>query len=139
MNTPTTETDYERDAEGKLKACGGRLTIKLSDSKAAPWENNNRYRPHYRCELRGPGGAYAFDFWGSISAGETGTRASIYEVLACLTWYTPEDFKEFCSEYGYGNDSIQAHKTWRACLAQTRALKRVFPLAEHRELLQEIR
>jgi hypothetical protein len=55
------------------------------------------------------------------------------DVLDCLLSdaNTPEDFEEFCSEYGYDTDSRKAEKTHRACLAIGKKL-RAF-LGEHFE------
>ena len=37
-----------------------------------------------------------------------------YDVLACITKSDPGTFDDFCSEYGYDNDSIKAMKVWEA-------------------------
>ena len=42
------------------------------------------------------------------------TTPTNYDVLACLTKYEPGSFNNFCGDYGYNNDSIQARKTWEA-------------------------
>lgn len=134
------DIDYQTDARTRLAQCGGKLRIRLSDTKPTPWEDTRgEYRPHYRCTLTGPGGSYTFDFWASINDGATGQTATAYDVLACLEWFTPDSFEEFCAELGYDPDSRKAHRTWRACLAQTTALHRVFPAESARESLANIR
>lgn len=139
MNTAKLEAiDYQADARERLAKCGGTLAIHKADKKSAPWCEDGRYRPHYRCTLTGPGGSYSFDFWASVHDGQTGAKATEYDVLACLAWNTPETFKGFCDEFGDSEDSIRAHKTWKACLAQTRALERIFPSETARETLAEI-
>lgn len=135
-----TVTDYDKDACERLAKCGGSLGLTLSDSKTAPWTDADAgYRPHYRCTLKGPGGSYTFDFWHSLNAGKTGEKATTYDVLACLEWHTPEVFADFCGELGYNTDSRSAHRTWKACIAMTRALHRIFPSETARETLAEIR
>ncbi len=37
-----------------------------------------------------------------------------YDMLACLTKSDPGTFDDFCSEFGYSNDSISAKETWQA-------------------------
>lgn len=41
-------------------------------------------------------------------------KPTAYSVLACLTDYEVGDFKDFCDNFGYDNDSIKAHKTYLA-------------------------
>lgn len=137
----TTTTDYELEAKRVLAECGGKLKIVLSDTKLPPWDKATpNPRHHYRCALTGPGGTYTFDFWGSIADCANGKEiVSEYDVLACLEWNTPEDFEDFCNEFGYDTDSRNAEKTWKACLSQIRALKRIFPSETAREALGGIR
>ena len=47
------------------------------------------------------------------------------------------DFKEFCSEFGYDNDSIKALRTFEACKEQTKNFNRLFN-EEEREILREL-
>lgn len=52
----------------------------------------------------------------------------LYDCLACcsLDYYTPIDFDDFCSEFGYDNDSQTAEITWKACLKQSSKLQKIF-------------
>lgn len=61
---------------------------------------------------------------------------SLYDVLACLTKNDPDTFDNFCSEYGYDNDSISAMKTWQAVTEEYREVDRMFK--DIMEELQEI-
>ena len=36
-----------------------------------------------------------------------------YDVLTCLQKYDVGSFKDFCDEFGYDDDSIKAHKTYK--------------------------
>jgi hypothetical protein len=51
---------------------------------------------------------------------------TLYDVLACLTKYDPGTFYDFCSEYGYSDDSIKAEKVWRAVTDEWREVERLF-------------
>jgi hypothetical protein len=42
------------------------------------------------------------------------TVPSEYDVLACLTKYNPETFEDFCSEFGYDEDSRNAERVYEA-------------------------
>lgn len=133
-------TDYQTDALERLAKCNGAIRIRLSDTKPAPWASDESgYRPHYRVTLRGPGGSYTFNYWASLNDGETGRTATPYDVLACLEWHTPPSFDEFCADFGESTDSRRAYRTWRACLAMTTALRRIFPSESARDCLAEVR
>ncbi len=43
---------------------------------------------------------------------------SEYSVLACLTKYDPESFEDFCSEFGYDEDSRNAERTYNAVVEE---------------------
>ncbi len=66
------------------------------------------YREHFS---RGP-------YWegpGGIKARKQTKKApTLYDVLACITKYDPGTFKDFCDNYGYSDDSIQALQTYQA-------------------------
>lgn len=49
-----------------------------------------------------------------------------YDVLACLTKYDPEDFNNFCSEFGYDNDSRKAEKIYNAVVDEYKNLLILF-------------
>lgn len=60
-----------------------------------------------------------------------------YDVLACLTKYNPGSFGNFCSEYGYDDDSIKAKKTWEAVIEEFEKMESFFS-REELEQLQEV-
>ena len=62
---------------------------------------------------------------------------STYDVLSCLQKHDVGTFEDFCSEFGYSNDSISALKTYNACLKEFNSLQALFTDSEL-ELLQEI-
>ena len=47
------------------------------------------------------------------------------------------DFDDFCSEFGYNNDSIKALKVYEACKRETKAYYNIFD-SEEREVLREL-
>jgi len=81
-----------------------------------------------------------FDFWSSIADANKGIKTvKPYDVLASISndAYTPDTFKDFCSEYGYDSDSIKANQLFRRCSAFAKKLRAFFTEPEL-EQLQEI-
>ena len=60
-----------------------------------------------------------------------------YDILACLTKYYPETFEDFCSEFGYDEDSRSAEQIYLACVKEYKQLTRIFT-DEQMEELREI-
>jgi hypothetical protein len=69
-----------------------------------------------------------FSFWNSKNDQQTGKAPTAYDVLACISSevYCPDDFEEFCSEYGYDTDSRKAEQTFKAVVKQAESLRRIF-------------
>ena len=61
------------------------------------------------------------------------------DVLSCLASDSagPDDFEEFCAEYGYDSDSRMAERTFKACRKQKEQLSRFLGVALFNELLYE--
>lgn len=64
-------------------------------------------------------------------------RPRCYDVIACLTKYDPGTFEDFCSEYGYDEDSKTAERVYIAVQNEFANLKRIFT-PEQLEAMQEI-
>jgi hypothetical protein len=95
----------------------------------------------YRVTISRKGGRVSFDFWNSLKDVQDGkTELRPYDVLACISGDVncPETFEDFCSEYGYEEDSRKAEQMWRRCAAFGRRLRAFFSEEEIKEL-QEIR
>lgn len=138
-----TSTDYQKQAQDFLDRFGIKFRATLSDSKVAPWHDKyDHERHHFRiCLSKKGGGRIVFDFFESKAHSDSGSLATTpYSVLACISGdaYCPEDFKEFCDEYGYESDSIKALQMFRRCSAFGRRLRNFFTAKELEEL-SEIR
>lgn len=140
-------TDYEKQAEKFLADNKIKFVAELSDTLAPAWAEKG-YGHHYRVTLskgnRGQGVKFGqrvtFNFWGSIRDKEDGkTAITSYDALACLSSDVncPVEFKDFCAEYGYNEDSRKALDTFKRCSAFGRRLQAFFTAAEL-EQLQEI-
>jgi len=60
-----------------------------------------------------------------------------YDVLTCLTKYDPETFEDFCSEFGYDEDSRKAEKIYKAVVNEYNNVAMLWNDSEI-ELLSEI-
>jgi len=59
-----------------------------------------------------------------------------YDVLSCLETYLPDTFDDFCMEYGYDNDSINALNTYMAVQKQVSKLCKIFTYDQLVELAE---
>lgn len=57
-----------------------------------------------------------------------------YDVLACLTKYDPETFADFCSNYGYEEDSRTAERIYKAVCEEYKGVCSIFTEKEMHEL-----
>jgi hypothetical protein len=78
--------------------------------------------------------SYTFTFGQSLNAGSK--SPNMYDVLSCLTKYDPGTFEDFCSEYGYEEDSRSAEKTYKAVCKEWKSVENLF--SDILEELQEI-
>lgn len=59
-----------------------------------------------------------------------------YDVLACLTKYDPETFEDFCSEFGYDEDSRKAEKIYQAVREEYQNVAMLWSDEEMEELME---
>ena len=62
---------------------------------------------------------------------------TVYDVLACMTKYDPGTFENFCSDFGYDEDSRTAERIYFAVQKEYSQLSRLFT-PDQMEELQEI-
>lgn len=156
MSTIETQSEYDIQAETLLSSHGLKFRATLSDTKTPAWKKEGeKTGHHYRVTLsksaripefatktgtiKDKGARLTFDFWGSINDAKNGKHPTPYGVLACISGdvHCPETFADFCAEYGYETDSIQALQTFRRCSAFAKRLRAFFTEAEL-EALSEI-
>lgn len=78
--------------------------------------------------------AYEFDSQYKIMEPKS---PNAYDVLACLTKYDVGSFEDFCSEFGYNDDSIKAKETYDAVVEEYEGLQKLYT-DEDLDLLREI-
>lgn len=96
--------------------------IELLDNKKAPMIKKNGQKV-YEFDFI-PYGIAKRDYKKRIEAGEFTPTA--YDILACLTKYNPGSFEDFCSAYGYNEDSRLAEKTFLAVIKEWNETERMF-------------
>lgn len=121
------------------------------------WKEKEK-RCLYEITLTSPRGSMTFNFWDSIrntkirtmpfeaynvqankelAAKKKAAVPSVYDVLACLQKYDPGTFEDFCSDWGYDEDSRTAERIYFAVQKEYTQLARLFT-PEQMEELSEI-
>ena len=120
------------------------------------WKEKEK-RCLYEITLTSPRGSMTFDFWDSIRNTRIRTRPfdaynvqankelaakkkaavpSVYDVLACLQKCDPGTFENFCSDYGYDEDSRTAIRVYLAVQNEYTQLTRLFTPEQMEELAE---
>jgi hypothetical protein len=110
---------------------------------------------HYRCTIsQKDRGHVSFDFWNSYADEENNyarkhpfswpkhrkvalRQVTPYDLLACIEKYDPGTFENFCSDFGYDEDSRRAETIYHAVQKEYQKVQRFFTAAEL-AVLQEI-
>lgn len=116
--------NYEADANAFAKKHGIKLTVVGEPEYKIHFIGDKQSRYVFKLRLRRGKNSYTFDFGQSIAMGAE--EPTMYDVLACLTKYDPEDFENFCSNYGYDTDSLTALRTYKAVVKEYEAMERLF-------------
>jgi hypothetical protein len=135
MNSETTvksETDYETNAIAFLRKWGIRFKVEFVDESCPPFcddkDGRHIHGHKHKVTMTRNGRRIQFHFWNSFNDAQMRKEPSVYDVLACASsdLHCPQTFEDFCAEYGYDEDSRQAEKTFKLCLAQSERLNRIF-------------
>jgi hypothetical protein len=81
----------------------------------------------------------SFDFGQSInnSTGDGRKKPTAYDVITCLTKSDPGHFQDFCSEYGYDEDSRKTERVYHEVVEEYRKVRSFFT-PEEIEQMQDI-
>lgn len=116
-------TDYQQQAAQFAVKYGIKLTV-ISEDFRPYFADDKQSRSVYKCRISRNGKQYTFNFGQSIA--NIGQEPTIYDVLACLTKYDPQDFDNFCADYGYDTDSRKAFATYKAVCKEYATVQRLF-------------
>jgi len=132
--------EYDQQAADFLAKHNITFSYKLANTKKPSWDED-RACNHFIATFKRGKKKLSFDFFDSMYNYEKGViQLSPYSALACCSseLYCPDTFEEFCSDFGYDEDSRSAEKTFRALLKMSKKLRAFFDTEEMREDLGEI-
>jgi len=139
MKTENAINSYEQSAQDFCARNHIGIRIALKDSKLPDWDDGS-FRHHYCVSLNKPNRKVPlrFDFWGSVNDANEGKHPTAYGVLACISSdaFCPDTFADFCSEYGYDEDSRKAEKLFAKCARFGLQLREFFTMNELEELAE---
>jgi hypothetical protein len=95
---------------------------------------------NHRVTVSRRGKRVSFEFWGSIVEPEIKTRNQLRFAVACFLFDAAAgrlSFEDFCSDYGYNEDSRKAFAKWKECKNATKKADRIFSRYEQEKLLAE--
>jgi hypothetical protein len=141
-------SEYTKQANDFLTKHQLEFTAEPAGSMPPPWHEPPTFRTKYPHGLRyaitikrvgrGHCSPISFDFWGSINDREKKKQPTAYDVLACISSDVncPETFEDFCSEYGYDEDSRKAFAQFETCAEFGKKLRAFFTEDEREELAE---
>ena len=97
--------------------------------KKATWSDNNFNNSMVKVTNTETKKSIAFEFWGSKVNPEITTKYDILNSFYCFVSDAisgEETFQDFCSNFGYDNDSIKSRNIHRACMRATTKLKKIY-------------
>ena len=115
--------EYENQASDFAKKYGVKILV-LGKEYKKHFADDKQKRWVFKLRLTRNKKRYTFEFGQSIAEGEM--PPTMYDVLSCLQKNEIGTFQDFCSDFGYNDDSIRAYKTYKALLKEYNAVNRLF-------------
>lgn len=149
--------EYIKQAADFLQKANAKMKIKYVGTMINKEWKEKEERCLYEITLTSPRGSMTFNFWDSIqntkirkmpfdaynvqankelAAKKKAVVPSVYDVLDCLTKCDPGTFEDFCSGYGYDEDSRTAERIYFAVQKEYAQLARIFTPEEMEELAE---
>lgn len=120
----TTVTDYEQQGIDFLQKHGVKMSVTYVNY-GPHFVGDKESRHRYRVTFSRNGKSMRVMFGQSHAKGATTPTA--YDVLSCLQKYDVGTFEDFCSEFGYDEDSRSAERIYKAVIKECEGVARVFP------------
>lgn len=117
-------TTYLNDALNFAKKHDVKLSFIGDPEFKKHFSDDKDERYVFKCKLSRNGKTYTFNFGQSIAQGCE--EPTLYDILACLQKYDVGSFEDFCSEFGYNEDSRTAERTYKAVCKEFKAVDRLF-------------
>jgi len=118
------KNEYDIQAENFAKKYNVKLSIIGDPEYRKYFHTDKESRYVFKLRLCRDSKQYTFSFGQSILAGAE--KPGLYDVLSCLTKYDPESFSNFCSEFGYDEDSRTAERIYKAVCKEWQSVDRLF-------------
>jgi hypothetical protein len=83
-------------------------------------------RDIYKIVLKRGNQSWVLKFGQSLHDTHKMIKPSAYDVLACIVKQDPGSFHDFCSEYGYNEDSKKAEKIYQAVVEEYKNVMDMF-------------
>lgn len=114
------------------------ITMSAAWTDHNPTMTNSDHMDHWRCVIRVGKARMSLVF--SMGSGHGGKRPDLADVLDCLAsdasgYENARSFTDWCSDYGYDEDSRRALKTFKAIERQATSLARVLGDSAYQTLL----
>lgn len=126
-------TDYQTQANTLLKELGVKFIVKYLDHNFH-FQDDKHTRDIYETKFLRNGESFKVKFGQSIV--NNGIEPTAYDVICCLTKNDPGTFEDFCSDFGYDNDSRKAHKTYKAVVKEWEKVSGFFTEDELNQLME---
>jgi hypothetical protein len=127
--------DSEKQANNFLEKTRTTLKVKFLKNDFY-FPEDKETRNIYRITLERNGKKYSFTFGQSIFNTKQNISPDAYDILACVEKYQYINFNDFCSSFGYDEDSRKAEKIFKAVQKQGEKINEMF--ADCIEELREI-
>lgn len=126
--------NYQQDAIDTLAQMGVKFTTSFI-KHGLHFADDKEARDIYRVTFSRNGNRFSLRFGQSLS--NTGIAPTAYDVLTCLQKNDPDNFENFCSDFGYDQNSLSAEKIYKAVVKEYAEVNKFFT-TEEIETLQEI-
>lgn len=123
-----------------------KVSFKKVDELPRYSDENNKsgligYYNQYKVKVTFEGRSATFDYGSSVHNYNEGIEPKKEDLLYCLVsdYNSPNNFENFCDEFGYDQDSRKAEKIFKAIQKEATKLDKIFPNREIEDLDLELR
>lgn len=116
---------YEMKTAFLLACLGCKIEISYKGFFRGHFDPSDYHRHIYSIKLTKNRRQCSFDFGTALNNDEN-NPPSCYDVITCLQKYDVGSFDDFCSEFGYNNDSIKDKKRYKAVCREYENMSNLF-------------
>lgn len=119
--------DYAKQAQIFMQETGTKISCGWKEY--GPYFGEKDHERHiFNISLKR--GRKVFNFTFGQSVAEDTKEPKPYDIFTCFTKYDPGTFEDFCSEFGYDEDSRTAERTYKAVCKEFKELSRLYTSQE---------